>query len=93
MKSPSCGDKARLSIVRHMRFCLPILFLLAACADIPALDASLSEAARAAPYPRLMPLGEAPVPVAAEDSATEARVAALQSRAEALRGITPGALQ
>ncbi|WP_322895157.1 MULTISPECIES: hypothetical protein [unclassified Yoonia] len=93
MKSPTCRDIPRVSIVCHMRYALPFLFALTACADIPALDGSLSDAARAAPYPRLLPLTDPPAPVAAEDSAIDARLAALQQRADALRQIDPGALQ
>lgn len=93
MKSPTCRDPRAVPIVWHMRYALPILFLLAACADIPALDGTLSDAARAAPYPRLLPLGDTPAPMTLEDSAMDARVAALQRRADALRQINPGALQ
>jgi len=42
-----------MSIVCHMRYALPFLLILAACADTPALDGTVSEAARLAPYPRL----------------------------------------
>ena len=76
-----------------MRLALPILFILSACADIPALDGTLSDAAQAAPYPQLLPLGDAPAPVVQDDTAFDGRVAALQRRADALRRTDPGALQ
>ena len=95
MKSLSCRDRARVSIVRHMRYALPFALILAltACADIPALDGTLSEAARAAPYPRLLPLEPAPAPALSDDGGLAERVAALQRRADALRRTDPGALQ
>lgn len=76
-----------------MRYALPFLFVLTACADIPALDGTLSEAARAAPYPQLQPLGDPPAPIVQEGAGLDARVAALQRRADALRRTDPGALQ
>ncbi|MFN3663470.1 MAG: hypothetical protein ACK4TM_12050 [Yoonia sp.] len=93
MKSLSCRGKRCMSIVCHMRHALPLLFVLAACADIPALDGTVTEEARNAPYPRLLPLDAQPAPIVVQTGDMDARVAALQRRAEALRRIDPGALQ
>ncbi|WP_242650990.1 hypothetical protein [Yoonia tamlensis] len=73
---------------------MPLLLVaLAGCAQIPALDGSISDAARAAPYPVLTPMpGIAPV-TAAQDSDLAARVAALHARAAWLRQIDIAALQ
>ncbi|QGY00401.1 hypothetical protein EI983_12540 [Roseovarius faecimaris] len=66
--------------------------MLAACAEFPELDATLSDAARAAPYPQLLPVeelnarvGEPRIDAEAADG-IEARVAALKARAARLRG-------
>lgn len=93
MKSLTCGNPSQLSIVCHMRHALPFLLILAACADIPALDGTVTEAARNAPYPRLAPLEDQPAPIIAEMDGMDDRLAALQRRAAALRAIDPGALQ
>jgi hypothetical protein len=82
-----------MSIVCHMRYTLPFLLILAACADIPALDGTLSDTARLAPYPRLAPLEDLPAPVMTEADGMENRLAALQRRAATLRAIDPDALQ
>ncbi len=87
MKSPTCREVPQLSIVCHMRHTLPFLLILAACADIPALEGTVTEAARNAPYPRLAPLADQPAPIAAETDSMEDRLAALQRRAAALRAI------
>lgn len=66
------------------------LCLLSACVTVPDLDTEISAAAQAAPYPDLVALG----PILAQagqvtppDSAgMDARIAALQARAAALRG-------
>ena len=67
------------------------LLALVACAEFPQLDSTLDDAARAAPYPDLVPLGPllaAQAPVAATDPgrATQDRAAALRARAARLRG-------
>lgn len=93
MKSPTCRQVRAVSIVCHMRHTLPFLLILAACADIPALDGTVSEAARIAPYPRLAPLADQPAPVTDETDGMDDRLAALQRRVAALRAIDPDALQ
>lgn len=64
---------------------------LSACAEFPELDAALSDEARAAPYPTLLPVedlnarvGEPRIAPDAAD-AIEARVARLKARAARLR--------
>ncbi|WP_249138948.1 hypothetical protein [Actibacterium sp. MT2.3-13A] len=70
------------------------LALLAGCTDFPALDTATSAEARAAPYPRLVPLEGliAGAEVAALDAETGARLAAraaaLRRRAAQLRRIS-----
>ncbi|WP_019955614.1 hypothetical protein [Yoonia vestfoldensis] len=76
-----------------MRHTLPFLLILAACADIPALEGTVTEAARSAPYPRLAPLADQPALITTETDGMDDRIAALQRRAAALRAIDPGALQ
>jgi hypothetical protein len=93
MKSLSCCEERAVSIVCHMRHTLPLLMILAACADVPALEGTVTEAARNAPYPRLAPLQNQPDPITVDSGGMAARIAALQRRAEALRAIDPGALQ
>ncbi|ARU01396.1 hypothetical protein [Yoonia vestfoldensis] len=93
MKSPTCRDLPQLSIVCHMRRALPFVILLSACADIPALDGTVTEAARNAPYPRLAPLQDQPLPMTQTADHMDDRLAALQRRAIALRARDPGALQ
>lgn len=66
-----------------------------ACAPFPELDGTISEAARNAPFPRLINIDTiaAPAPSEAPDLANlDARLARLNARAEALRGpvIDPG---
>ena len=72
-----------------MRPLLLVLPVLAACAQFPALDAQLTAADRAAPYPALIPLGPLLARADAMGSAPapspEQRVAALAARAAALR--------
>lgn len=73
------------------RFTLLFVALLAACTEFPALDGKTSPAARAAPYPKLVPLDAILVPpdqprLTPDDvSALQARVARLKRRAAALR--------
>lgn len=70
-----------------------LLFLLAACSDAPDLPGGIDPALADAAYPTLVPveqiLGPAPVDPAADAQVTgqlDARIAALQARAERLRG-------
>lgn len=76
-----------------MRLIPIFLFVLAACADIPALDGTISDAARNAPYPILTPIPQLPpiTPIANDEMVL--RIAALQARATALRQIDIAALQ
>ncbi|MFQ1700023.1 hypothetical protein ACJ5NV_05455 [Loktanella agnita] len=77
-----------------MRILILFSLALAACAEFPALDGTISDAARDAPYPTLAPL---PAGMAAEpqtiDDPMGARIAALQARAARLRAIEIAALQ
>lgn len=76
------------------RFALLISLLAwaSACAQIPDLDGALSDAARDAPYPDLLPVEELNARVSAPRitpetaSGIEARVASLKARAAQLRG-------
>ncbi len=74
-----------------MRRALACLLCLAACARPPALDDTVTEADRSAPYPKLVPLEDildatpdGPAPVAFPD--VSARADALRARASVLRG-------
>jgi hypothetical protein len=80
-------------MVRFMRFALIIFATLCGCATFPELEETISDAARAAPYPALTPVPLAPI--ATDDAAADmqARVAALQLRATRIRQIDIGALQ
>jgi hypothetical protein len=80
-----------VAIMRHL-WPLPFL-LIPACATFPALDGTISDAARQAPYPTLTQLPSLPPVSAAEDADLQARIAALQARADQLRQIDIGALQ
>jgi len=76
-----------------MRFCLLLPLLVSACASFPALEGTISDAARQAPYPTLTALPPAPASTVGMDAALEARIAALQARAARIRQIDIGALQ
>jgi hypothetical protein len=77
-----------------MRLLWPLSFLLIpACATFPALDGTISDAARQAPYPTLTQLPSLPPVSASDDADLQARIAALQTRADQLRQIDIGALQ
>ena len=76
-----------------MRLMPFILVTLAGCADFPALDGTVTDAARAAPYPTLQPLGQIDASDSDTDTQLTARVAALQARAATLRLIDIAALQ
>lgn len=71
---------------------LAILTCLAACVQFPALDGTVTEADRTAPYPALIPLapliaraGGLDQPVI-QSGPLDARIARLNARAAALRG-------
>lgn len=77
-----------------MRLITPLLLtLLCACAEFPALEGTISDAARDAPYPELTPVPLAPQASADEEDILRARIAALQARADRLRQIDIAALQ
>ncbi|KQI71074.1 hypothetical protein AN191_15270 [Loktanella sp. 5RATIMAR09] len=71
---------------------LPFL-LISACATFPALDGTISDAARQAPYPTLTQLPSLPPVSGSENADLQARIAALQARAAQLRQIDIAALQ
>lgn len=75
-----------------MRMILALL-LLVACTPFPDLSGTISDSARAAPYPVLAPV-EVP-PQATDDSGAEidTRIAALRARADEIRQIDIAALQ
>lgn len=66
---------------------------LCGCAPFPSLDDNITAAAQSAPYPQLGPLPVWPSVEDTEEEAMQDRVAALQARAERLRGIDIAALQ
>lgn len=80
-----------VAIMRHL-WPLPFL-LISACATFPALEGTISDAARQAPYPTLTQLPPFPPVTASEDADLQARIAALQARAAELRQIDIAALQ
>lgn len=65
---------------------------LSGCTQFPELDASVSDAARTAPYPDLVPLGGLQARLTTTNiapdtvSTIEARIARLEARADSLRG-------
>ncbi|MDC1399528.1 hypothetical protein [Yoonia sp.] len=84
---------ARGAMVALMRFTLICCLALCGCASFPQLEETISDAARAAPYPALTPVPLAPE---ATDNAAvdlQARVAALQAKAVRIRQIDIAALQ
>lgn len=80
-------------MVQAMRFALIISLALTGCATFPQLEGTISDAARAAPYPVLTPVPLAPVATGEAAADMQARVAALQSRAARIRQIDIAALQ
>lgn len=73
------------------RIALCLILVLTACARPPALDGTATDADRRAPYPRLLPLSEVLAGVPETEAAAAApdlgaRIAALNARADALRG-------
>ena len=75
-----------------MRFVLA-LFLLAACTPYPELTGTISDTARAAPYPVLTPLPPLPTATGEDADRLTARAAALRARADQIRQIDIAALQ
>jgi hypothetical protein len=80
-------------MIQSMRVLPIILCLLSACATFPQLDGTISAAARNAPYPLLTPVPIAPQASGDVAADMQARVAALQTRAAAIRQIDFAALQ
>jgi hypothetical protein len=76
-----------------MRLTALLPFALSACATFPALEGTISDAARQAPYPDLTAAPLAPVATDAEEDMLTSRIAALQARAARIRRINIGALQ
>ena len=78
----------------HIMRVLPIILcLLSACATFPQLEGTITDAARNAPYPLLTPVPLAPATSDDPAADLQARIAALQARAEAIRQIDFAALQ
>jgi len=81
-------------MVRSMRLIMSLLLLfLSACATFPALEGTITDAARQAPYPTLTPLPPFPLATGDDEAALQARIDALQARAARLRQIDIAALQ
>jgi len=81
-------------MVRLMRLILSLpLLLLSACATFPALEGTISDPARQAPYPSLTPLPPFPPATGDDEAALQRRVDALQARAARIRQIDIAALQ
>lgn len=77
-----------------MRYLIPLFVGLSACTSFPALEGTISDAARNAPYPALTPLpADLAADAIASDDPLAARIAALQARADRLRAIDIAALQ
>ncbi|MFV0514505.1 MAG: hypothetical protein ACK5MY_12895 [Jhaorihella sp.] len=64
---------------------LAVLVILAACARVPELDARLSRETHGAPYPDLLPLDTALVPLPAPVEEAERLQAALAGRRDSLK--------
>lgn len=65
---------------------LLLAMALAACSDLPRFDATGLDAAREAPYPRLVPLERALASADTPPRFTEAEAASLRARAASLAG-------
>ena len=76
-----------------MRLTALLPLALGACTAFPALEGTISDAARQAPYPDLTAVPLAPVATNAEEDMLAIRIAALQARAARIRRINIGALQ
>ncbi len=78
--------------MRRIFFILAAISALASCTDFPDLDATASDRARAAPYPRILPLGQilARATTGAQAGLVlgnlPARLTRLRARAARLRG-------
>ncbi|MEL6682023.1 MAG: hypothetical protein AAFQ09_05190 [Pseudomonadota bacterium] len=72
---------------------MAFILVLPCCTEFPALDDTISDAARDAPYPDLQPLPTLAPAQSAPGASLEARIAALQARADRLRQIDIAALQ
>lgn len=79
--------------VPQMRYIFVFILALGGCAEFPALDGTISDAARDAPYPTLGPLPDDLLQTTQDDSALTAQIAALNARADLLRQIDMAALQ
>ena len=84
---------ARNAMVAHMRFALILCLALCGCATFPQLEGTISDAARAAPYPALTPIPLAPEETGDAATDMQARVAALEAKAALIRRIDIAALQ
>lgn len=80
-------------MVWSMRLILCSFVLLSACASFPQLEGTISDAARAAPYPPLTQLPTIPPARGAEADDLQDRIAALLERAAQIRQIDMAALQ
>lgn len=77
-----------------MRSLITLLICLSACAKFPALEGTISDTAREAPYPVLSPIPPELVdPQSEPKPSLAARIAALNARAARLRSINIAALQ
>jgi len=89
-----CPCLRAAAMVRLMRLILSLpLLLLSACATFPALEGTISDPARQAPYPSLTPLPPFPMATGDDGAALQLRVDALQARAARIRLIDIAALQ
>ncbi|WP_234417149.1 hypothetical protein [Loktanella sp. Alg231-35] len=84
---------AAKTMVRAMRLTALLSLALGACTTFPALDGTISDAARQAPYPDLTAVPLAPAATGAEEDVLSGRIAALEARAARIRQIDIGALQ
>jgi hypothetical protein len=89
----ACVQAKGLRNLRHMRTGLILMLCLSACAQFPALEGSITDTARQAPYPTLQPLPTTLEAVPTADDTLDARIATLQARAARLRQIDIAALQ
>lgn len=69
-----------------MRLAILLTLSLAACAELPPVEGSISPAARAAPFPELIPL-DGLLAEAATPSRAAAAQAELEQRSARLRGV------
>ena len=76
-----------------MRILLLLPLFFSACTTFPALEGTISDAARQAPYPTLTEMPAPPASAGATDAELEARIVALQARAARIRQIDIAGLQ